>query len=104
MRAAAARFLEATQAHVVGEPFHERRAKTHAVRAERLGHEGKVADEDLFLERPRGRGYDDLAPAQDGRHKVRERLARPRSRLDEKVMLLLERTLHRLGHGELALA
>ena len=89
---------------VVREPLHQRGAHGHAVGLEGLRHERQVLDEDLLLQRLRRGRDDDLPAAEHRRDEVRERLARPRPRLDEQVLLLLQRDLDRLGHRELPVA
>jgi hypothetical protein len=59
----------------------------------------QVAMDDLFLQRLGAGGDDHLLARQQGRHQIRQRLARAGSGLDQRHAVGLEGPLHQLGHG-----
>src|SRR5438067_11208471 len=85
-------------ADVVRPSFEKRDRDRHL---ERVAHEGKVAVEELILERLRSGGDDDFAAGEKRRDEIGEGLAGPRPRFSDELAALIDGPGDRFGHREL---
>jgi hypothetical protein len=90
--------LQMVMAHVVRATLEQRDGDR---RRERVADHRQVAFEQLILQRLRARRHDDLAPVEQRRHEVRERLARAGAGLGDQRLPQRDRACDRLRHLEL---
>ena len=91
-------FREPPAAQIVPDAFqHHRRERPREDRAQ----ERDIVTRDLILERAGSRRHDDALAGLQRRPEVRERLARPGARLDQRDAFVLERAVDEPRHLEL---
>ncbi len=96
-------FVEPVQAEVVRPPLEHGELRAPAqLRMQRVDRPGKVALDELALQRQGGRGHHHPLPLGQRRHEVAERLAGAGAGLDEEVGVVVDGLGHGLGHGDLA--
>ena len=90
---------EAAQADVVAQALHHRVAERPV---QHRAQPGQVQPGDLVLQGLGAGGHHHLAPRQDGRHQIGQRLARPGARLHQQPLVRVDRLGHPPAHRQLS--